>query len=237
MKINFKDIQPFLLPFLVIILIFTFSFVFLKPEFNAVLGINRKLINDKKTLANLTNKLNSLQGLAKAELTDKANLSLDVLPAEKDVPRNLFTIKKLAYNNGLTITNINIAEVGEISTPSAKQQLNKNEILPSLAISVAINGNIEQIKNFIAQLELTSPLMKANNVFMTHKMGSSAETIINLQAFFLPFPQSIGKTEQPLSIITSEEEKVFTKISEFTSFKDEENIPDLPVGKENLFTP
>lgn len=237
MRINFKNIQPFLLPLLVVILIFTFTFVFLKPKFSVILKTNRQLVDNKKVLANLTNKLNFLQGLAKVELTDKTNLVLDILPAEKDVPRNLFTIRKVAYNNGLIITGIDIAEVGEISTASAKQQLNKNEILPSLLINIAVNGNIEQVKNFITQLESTSPLMKVNNVLMTSKKEGLTEVIIDLKAFFLSFPESIGKSEQPLSVITSEEEKVFAKIGGFTSFKSEEIIPNLPVGKENLFTP
>ena len=47
----------------------------------------------------------------------------------------------------------------------------------------------------------------------------------------------VYKEELSIRLFLARIEKVFTKISGFTSFKDEENIPDLPVGKENLFTP
>lgn len=236
MKIDLKEIKLFALPIFVVFLILVFSLAILKPKLDIIFKTSSQLNTNKKTLAALTKKLASLEGLAKVELTDKTNLALDFLPAEKDVPGSLFSIKKMAYNNGLIIGDISIAEVGELATISAKQKINKNEIIPSFKINLHVFGDVERLKNFIISLESSTPLIRVNQISLTTKKGAGQEAIIDLAAFFLPFPVSIGKSEQPLVAITADEEKVFTRISEFSSFRNEQEIPNLPVGKENLFS-
>jgi Tfp pilus assembly protein PilO len=237
MKLNIKDFKSFLIPGIIILLILTMTILVLKPKLTVIFKSRTKLIADKKTLVNLTKKLATLEGLAKVEFTDKVNVALDVLPSDKDVPRNLSVLKKVALNNGLVATNIAISEVGEIATVSAKQKSVKGEILPFFTLNVTVVGERELIKDFISQLESTAPLMRVKRVSIIQKKTDIPETILEIQAFFLPFPKTIGKPEQQLTAITSEEEKVFGAISGLSFFNNEENLPNLPVGKENLFSP
>jgi len=237
MKIDLKEIKSFALPIFVVVLILIFSLAILRPKLEIIFKTSSQLNTNKKTLAALTKKLANLEGLAKVELTDKTNVALNVLPGEKDIAGSLFVIRKMAYNNLLVIGDISIAEVGELATVSAKQRPNKNEIIPSFKINLRVFGDVEKVKNFIIALNSTAPLMRISQVSLTSKKDSGQEAIIDLEAFFLLYPTSIGKSEEPLATITAEEEKIFTKISEFNSFKNEQEIPNLPVGKENLFSP
>jgi hypothetical protein len=239
MKIDLKETKSFALPIFIIFIILIFSLAILKPKLQIIFQTSNQLKSNKKTLAALTKKLASLEGLAKVELTDKTNLALSVLPADKDISGSLFVIKKIAYNNLLIVNDISISEVGELATVSARQRLGKNEIIPSFKINLNFIGDIEKVKNFIISLESTNPLMRVSQILLSGKKDSAQEATINLDAFFLPYPTSIGKSEDPLEIITVEEEKVFTKISEFNSFRGEQqqDTPNLPVGKENLFSP
>jgi Tfp pilus assembly protein PilO len=237
MKIDLKEIKTFTLPLFVVMLILIFSLTILRPKLEIIFKTSSQLNANKKTLTALTKKLATLEGLAKVELTDKTNLALDVLPAEKDVAGSLFSIKKIAYNNGLIVGDISISEVGELATVSAKQKASKNEIIPSFKVNVHLVGEVEKIKNFVSNLESNTPLMRISQISLNTKKDLGQEAIIYLDAFFLPFPASIGKSEQPLTAITAEEEKVFVKISQFNSFRNEQEIPNLPVGKENLFAP
>jgi len=237
MKINLKDLKPFLLPALIVFLILVVTAFVLKPRLEVVAKSRQQLVKDKKILAELTKKLATLEGLAKVEFSEKTDIALAVLPAEKDVPTNLAVIKNIALNNGLIVSNITISEVGEIATVSSESKIKKDALLPSFSLNVALFGSLEMIKNFISQIQSTAPLMEVRNVSLSQKKTESPETKMEIEAYFLPFPKTLGKPEQQLVAITSGEEKIFNRIKEFTFLSNEKSLPNLPVGKENLFSP
>lgn len=237
MKINLKNLKPFLLPILVVFLILVVTALVLKPRLEVMAKSRQQLIKDKKVLADLTKKLATLEGLAQVEFSEKTEIALAVLPAEKDVPSNLSVIKAVALNNGLIINDITISEVGEIDALAADIKLKKEAILPSLRLDVSLTGNMEMIKNFISQIQSTAPLMEVKNVSLSQKKTESPETKMQIEAYFLPFPKTLGKPEQPLIAITNGEEKIFSRISDFTFLNSQQTLPNLPVGKENLFSP
>lgn len=237
MKINFKNLKPFLLPILVVFLILVVTASVLKPRLEVMAKSRQQLIKDKKVLADLTKKLATLEGLAQVEFSEKAEIALAVLPAEKDVPSNLSVIKTVALNNGLIVNDITISEVGEIDALAADIKLKKEAILPSLRLDVNLTGSLEMIKNFISQIQSTAPLMEVKNVSLSQKKTESPETKMQIEAYFLPFPKTLGKPEQSLIAITNGEEKIFSRISDFTFLNSQQTLPNLPVGKENLFSP
>lgn len=237
MKINLKNLKPFLLPILVIFLILVVTAFVLKPRLEVMVKSRQQLIKDKKVLADLTKKLATLEGLAQVEFSEKTEIALAVLPAEKDVPSNLSVIKAVALNNGLIINDIIISEVGEIDALASDIKLKKDDILPSLRLDVSLTGSLEMIKNFISQIQSTAPLMEVKNVSLSQKKTESPETKMQIEAYFLPFPKTLGKPEQSLIAITNGEEKIFSRISDFTFLNSQQTLPNLPVGKENLFSP
>jgi len=237
MKINLKDLKPFLLPALVIFLILVVTAFVLKPRLEVMTKSRQQLTKDRKILADLTKKLATLEGLAKVEFSEKTDIALAVLPAEKDVPSNLAVIKNVALNNGLIVNNITISEVGEIATISSEVKVRKDVILPSFKLDVSLTGGLEMIKNFISQIQSAAPLMEVKNVSLSQKKTESPETKMEIEAYFLPFPKTLGKPEQQLIAITSGEEKIFSRINDFTFLRGQQTLPNLPVGKENLFSP
>jgi len=237
MEINLKNLKPFLLPILIIFVILVVTIAVLKPKLEIISESRQQLIKDKKTLASLTTKVATLEGLARVEFSEKVDVALAVLPAEKNVPGNLSTIKNVALNNGLIVNNITIGEIGEIAAVNPTAKMAKNTILPSFKINVSLIGNIEMIRNFINQIQLTAPLMAVKNVSISQKKTEIPETRMTIEAYFLPFPKTLGKAEQQLVAITSGEEKIFNRLNDFTLFGSETSLPNLPVGKENLFSP
>lgn len=237
MKINLKNLKPFILPGLIVFLILIITISVLMPKVRTIADSRQQLLKDKKILADLTKKLAALEGLAQVEFSEKVDVALAVLPAEKDVPGNLSVIKNVALNNGLIVNNITIGEVGEIATVSSESKAKKDAILPSFKLNVSLTGGMEMIKNFISQIQSTAPLMAVESTSIAQKKTEIPETKMEIEAYFLPFPKTLGKPEQQLVAITSEEEKMFNRINEFTFFRSETSLPNLPVGKENLFSP
>jgi len=237
MEINLKNLKPFLLPILIIFVILVVTIAVLKPKLEIISESRQQLIKDKKTLASLTTKVATLEGLARVEFSEKVDVALAVLPAEKNVPGNLSTIKNVALNNGLIVNSITISEIGEIATVGSTEKTAKNNILPSFKVSLSLIGNVGMVNDFVSQIQSTAPLMSVENLSISQKKTEIPETRMTIEAYFLPFPKTLGKAEQQLVAITSGEEKIFNRLNDFTLFGSETSLPNLPVGKENLFSP
>ena len=234
-KINLKENKIFLIPVAVLFLILIASFIILRPKISDIFKARRELASNRKQLTALTEKLSTLEGLAEVELDEKVNNVLRVLPAEKDVAKNLFVLKRLTLDAGLVFGGMSLGEVGEISTGSAKPKLIRGAILPSLSFDILVIGTQDKVKDFLVSLESVAPLMKVTQLSTTQKKGNVPESTILIESFYLPLPKTIGKSETPINPIHREEEKVLAKISEFKTFKDEEEFYFATGFKGNPF--
>lgn len=217
-----KSKQSFLFSGFVLILVVLVSLFWLRPKVVDIVKANRDLTAGRKTLAELTKKVTTLDGLSKPELSDKVDLALKILPLEKDVPTTLSTLKKVALNNELIVNEISIPEVGEIASSSAETKTSKNikeEALPSLSVKLTLIGSREKIINFFNQVETTAPLMKVSGLAISQKNEGTDESLIEVRTYFLPLPKTIGKLEQAVLPVTSQEEKIFNELSSFKIFE------------------
>jgi len=217
-----KSKQSYLFSGFVLILVVLVSLFWLMPKLMAIVKANRDLNVSRKTLAELTKKVTTLEGLSKPELTDKVDLALKILPLEKDVPGALSTLKKVALNNELIVNEMSIPEVGEITSGSAETKTSKNikeEALPSLSVKLTLIGPREKIINFFNQVETTAPLMKVSGLSISQKNEGTDESLIEVRTYFLPLPKTIGKLEQTVVPVTSQEEKIFNELSSFKIFE------------------
>jgi len=233
-----KKSKSFLFPGLILVLVILVSLFWLRPKVATIIKANRELTTSKKTLAELTQKVTILGGLSQPELSEKVDLVLKVLPSEKDVPRNLFVLKRLALDSELMVNELSIPEVGEIASSSAETKKTKDEILPSLSVKLTLVGSREKIINFIQQVEVTAPLMRVSSLAISQKGEGLDEAMIEVRTYFLFFPKTIGKLEQPIVPVTSQEEKVFGELASFKLPETNESTFSaiLPVGKTDLFS-
>jgi len=234
-NISLKENKIFLIPVVVLFLILIASFVILRPKISDIFEGRRELASNRKKLTILTEKLSTLEGLAEVEFTEKVDNVLRVLPAEKDVAKNLFVLKRLILDAGLVFSGMKLDEVGEISTDSAKPKLIKGAILPSLSFNILVIGTQDKVKDFLVSLESVAPLMKVAQLSITQKKESVPESAILIESFYLPLPKTIGKLETSIIPVNAKEEEVLTKISEFKTFKYEEEFYFATGFKENLF--
>ena len=233
--------KSFLFSGFVLILVVLVSLFWLRPKVVDIVKANRDLKAGRKTLAELTKKVTTLEGLSKPELTDKVDLALRILPVEKDVPTVLSTLKKVALNNELIINEMSIPEVGEIASGSAETKTSKNvkeEALPSLSVKLTLIGAREKIINFFKQVETTAPLMKVSGLSISQKNEGTDESLIEVRTYFLPLPKTMGKLEQAVVPMTSQEEKIFNELASFKIFEKSvfEEISSPSAAKLDLFS-
>lgn len=234
-NLNIKENKVFALPILILLVVFLVSVVFLKPKLSEILEVRRDIKSEKKSLTALTQKLTTLDSLAQVELNEKALLTLNALPIEKDVAKNLFILKQLVQDSGLGLSNITIGNVGDISTASAQIKLEKGEVLPAMIFSISVSGQMSEIGDFISKINFTLPIMRINQIYLSNKRGDIPEITLDINSYFLPLPKTLGKVEDLVVAISPQEEKVFEKLTEFKVFDLQEDFYYSGGQKDNPF--
>lgn len=218
--------------FLVVVVI---GLTFLKPKITGIFQLQKQIREDKKRLAQVTEKVNALEGLDEIELETKSEKVLEALPSEKNIASLLYTLKILGQQAGVVLKDIEVSP-GELSTRSAQPKTKGEPEVPLLSFSLTIEGEDEKVRNFFDRIETTLPLMKISLIDLSQKGEDSVDGNLKLAAFFLLLPKELGVIEKPLALITSQEEKAYQELVRFKAAEKVGELPLIPSGKENPFT-
>jgi Tfp pilus assembly protein PilO len=233
---DLSHFRPFLFPVVVVVLMTLSGVLILKPKMTAFLDLRKDLAEQKKELAILSQKVAVLEGYDQNELQNRADFTLKVLPAEKNAPLVLATVRSLISEHSLTLSDLTIG-VGSLSTESAKvkTKAEEKEGIPSFSISLSFSGALSDLYRFLTAIESTLPLMRIEELSFSRE-GQTIEADLDLVSFYLVLPQSLGKTDRQIEPLTSEEEKVYLEINQYSSPKGSVSFPYVTSGKENPFT-
>jgi len=212
---DFAKYKALFLPVIFITGILFSGLFFLRPKIFEIFEIQKKIVKERKTLADLTKKATTLEGLDEAELTEKTEVLLKALPPEKNVANILLAFKVLGSQAGISLQEV---------------QIDSED-----TIFLKIQGPLENIISFMEKIETSYPLMRIEEVAVSSKEEGPTQAAIKVKFFFLSLPQTLGPVEVPLSLITPQEEKIYQEISKFTPVLTEENLPPVGGGKENPF--
>jgi len=231
---NLARYKSYLIPISVLAIIFLTSLIFLKPKIMGLSQIQKGNAVERKKLAQLSQKVASLEGLDLNELVTKSDTLLKILPAEKDVPSFMSSLKVVGQQTNVSLKTLKM-DPGGISTGSA-QPKKEEKGLPFIPISLIVSGGSEQIRDFIQKVENVIPLMRIVTLNLSNKEDNFTEANIVLNAYFQPLPQNIGQLEQPISLITQEEESTYQSLSGLSSVATESSLLEVPSGRENPFS-
>lgn len=233
-SLKIEKAGPFAIPGLIIVFILFSGLFLIQPRLTEVFSIQRDLKKEEKRLAQLTAKTAALEGLDQVELSQKTEIVAKVLPGEKDLPLLLFVVKNIAAKNNIELRSLEV-EPGELATPSAEgKDKGEEEELPFLSFEIVVGGQMSDLKEFLAQLANTAPLMGAKSVEIEIGGGSFQADLL-LDSPFLPPPVTLGVPEKPLLPITGEEEETYQKLARLNFSLIQEEMPSVPGGKEDLF--
>lgn len=218
--------------FLVVVVI---GLAILKPKITGIFQLRKQISEDKKKLAQVTQKVNALEGLDEVELETKSEKVLKVLPSKKNVASLLYTLKVLSQETEVVVKSSKVSP-GELSTRSAQPKTKSKSEVPLMSFSLTIEGEREKIRNFFDRIETTLPLMKISLIDLSQTDEGLVDGNLELAALFLLLPEELGAIEKPLELIISQEEKAYQELARFKEVKKARLLPLIPSGKENLFT-
>lgn len=228
-----EEAKIWLIPGLIILGVILVSVLFLGPQIGTILAGQKEVSLQKHKLAKLTAKVAFLEGLQESELQSKTETVLAFLPAEKDLPWALTTIRNLAGNTGLELRSIQVG-AGEISTGSSLIKSEKNN-LDSLEFKVVVGGGWDQLKNFLSQIEEGFPLTRVAKTNISF-LPPGIEATLLLNRFSLPLPTTLGASEDPVAVILPSEEEIYRQLLEIIPPGSGTPVTvSFPAGRENPF--
>lgn len=204
---NYQSLVFLGLGFLVVII----GIFVIWPKIQEINQARITLGTNTKYLEGLKAKLKDLQSLNEFELTDRNNLSIRAIPEVKNPLGTLISLRSMATDLGVDIEEISVA-VGDVSTQSAQKE---ETGIAKINFKMKITGSKTAIFDFFKKTEESLPIVTADNVKI-ELSGESAVSELNLNSYFLTFPEKIGKISDPVKKLTSEEEKLLDKISGFS---------------------
>ena len=229
-----KNYKSLLWPGIIFLVVAVIGLAFLKPKITGIFQLRKQIAKDKNTLAQLTQKINALEGLDEKELEIKIEKVLKALPSEKNIAGLLYTLKILSQETEVGLKDIQVSP-GELSTRSAQPETKSESGLPLLSFSLIVEGESEKARNFFDRIETIMPLMKIRGIGMAQSDEGVVEANLELATFFLLLPKELGVIENPLALITLQEEKAYQELTRFKAAEKVEEWLLIPSGKENPF--
>ncbi|KKQ66428.1 MAG: hypothetical protein US86_C0005G0039 [Candidatus Daviesbacteria bacterium GW2011_GWA2_38_24] len=183
------------------------------PQFQQVFGFVSSISELTTTVNNLQEKIKSLSSIDETVYRDNLNLTLRVLPTERDLISVISQIQLLASSTGVRIDGINFSNSasGEISSAGSGEE--------SFIVSIGISGSPEQFKNFLTKLRTAPRIMKVEGIdISTGRSGVSGQANFTLKTFYQNLPSSLGDVEQPLPTLSAADNETLVRIQQ--AFKD-----------------
>ncbi|PIU03589.1 hypothetical protein COT44_02210 [Candidatus Shapirobacteria bacterium CG08_land_8_20_14_0_20_39_18] len=207
-----KQLTTFLIGLIVIL----FSYKLVLPKLTTALEIYRQIGVERTRLAILKTKTIDLQNLNEKELQDNNNLALKAVPPQKNVINVISSLDNLANQNGVLIDNLTISSGGKESTVST-QGLNHYEF------SLQVIAGIDQINTLMDKIKTSLPILTVKGLTVDN---IQQQTDLNIQTYYLNFPQTIGAVDTPVQKLTKDEEDSLKKLASYTA------ISELNIGSE-----
>lgn len=230
----FKKIQLFFPLVLVMVLNLILFLKVVLPEREIIRQNFGKIKEKRAKLSALKTKAEALANLDSNILGKNFQIANRALPSEKD-PLVLLT----ALNNLLGATTLTSGKI-ELAPGiiSATESATKKEVQNFLTFKLRVEGNLTEIKAFLAKISKTSPLLAIKSLTL-NSSGGNFSADLEMVFYWQPLPSFLGKVSDPLATLTGVEEKTLKEISQYTFYSpfSEEGVATTSpsLGKANLF--
>lgn len=160
-----------------------------------------------------------------------------ILPDNKDYVSLFTTFDYFERQSGVTITKTSF-QLGIVSTTSAKLIKKPGSAAFSVPLSFNVIGDLTSVQKFIELFKkISGRLITIDKIDLTNKENGAQELTFQGQAYFYPFPVTIGSVSSVLPKIDSSSTGLLEKISKLDvrTSADIETDTTITTGKKNLF--
>jgi Tfp pilus assembly protein PilO len=225
MKIDLSKITAYLIPILVVLFVVVFFPFFLKPQLDKIKQKNEEVKKNEQRLTVLNEKIAGLEKINENDVSLKLLEAEKAVPSDKKIPQIILGINILASKNGLKLQSMEF-KPGQPSTESAKAASTKktdnsksseDKQKDNVTFTVILNGNMQQFKNFLADIERSKRLLGVDKI--TGKKDEKSQTYVFDLEVYAPYKklQSSGDiVGQQLPQFTTVSQSVYDILSKLT---------------------
>lgn len=196
------------------------------PRLLNIFEMNKEIQANQQRLNNLRTKITDLQRINETELSKNNDLALQAIPSKKNMISILSSLSTLANENAIIIDEISISSGSQVATASADQ-------LGSFIFSLKLIGNTTQIRSFAGSINTVLPIFTLKDLNVDVLSGAS---VLRIQSYYMGFPMTIAKVDEPLVALNPVELETLKKIASSSSFLDTITEDSIGGGKINPFS-
>ena len=232
--------QGFVVSGAIIIFGVTAFFLAVLPGIKATRDLYGNLKDVQKEVQALSGKFAFLQSLSEDDLRNRLMTMLSAVPAEKSIPTIFSSADGLANKSGVSIIDMNLMGMGSLATGAAVRQsaAEKKIGAGTLAFTMNATGSYDQIRSFVSEINKVRRLFDVTSFDLTIGSTGATQVRLSLAAFYQPIPTNVGMVQSPVIALTTKEEEVFMKVSQYPDVSQtflEALAPDFSGGKRNPF--
>lgn len=212
----YKKYKDYIIPMLTIMISFVLLLKITLPTLNNLSEREQEVKFEKAKLETLRSNLKILNEQNQQTLDEQLATVLNALPTGKNFAEILNSVSVSANKSGVFLGDYEF-QVGDLSktTTPAKG-------LPSLSLSLVINGDATSVARFVTELYRSFPISEVTNIEVNARRA-------NLSVVFYYKPQSFAKSDEtlPLSNLSAADLNTIRDMSSWNNTRAIEEI--LPV--------
>lgn len=215
--------RPLILPLISLSAIILLTFTLGRFIFGRIIEVRKDTEELGTKNRMLESKLTTLSGLEAGKLEQEIKTAVLAVPADNPSIFALSTIRSIAQESGLAISNFRVGE---------KQEGEGSD--RNIEMGFSLQGSGFSVFSFVKTLQNAAPLMRVTG-FDVSVSGSEFSANISLLSSWRSLPKELGKTESPLEAISQAEQELLQKLSQLRKSLIGEVSASAPAGKEDPF--
>jgi len=184
------------------------------PAFKKTLALRLNVKRIENEIELFNKKMALLNSLNTDEITNQLNSLVSAVPVEKSLSTLMQTLDYLSGKSALSISDIELASPGSISTVSAalNTQTNSNISGNKLSVSIKGKGSISQARAFLQSASSISRLLHVNQLRISYFTSGPGSASMKIDTFYKPLPQLTNTQAEKLDDFTPLELETLSKV-------------------------
>lgn len=216
--------RPFAMPLAVLALITVLTLTLGRFAYQKIVNARENIKDLETKNRTLEEKKNILANLSSTDLKKEVKDSVAAVPGDNPSVFALSTIRILAQENGLAVSDFHVSEAED------------QKLVGKRAVQIAfdIQGSFFSTISFLKTLQNSVPLTKVTDIKFSVSGITALAKIVAVSSWGL-LPKDLGKTESPVETLTSADQELLGKLGNFRAPFAGEVSESPPAGKADPF--
>lgn len=232
LNLKLERFRFLVLPVGLVVFILASFFFLVWPKIGEVQESYKAIEEAEERLDRLNQKLSVLEGLEEGSLERYFEIALLALPKEKEPLATIGVLRQIIFESGLDFLGAEV-DPGLMATTSAEAKEKKET--PFLTYSFRVTGSLDEVEDFVLQLEKTFPLLQIGDISL-QRLGGDFSVSSSARGYYFYLSEDLGKLDTPVGIFTEKEDGVLKQLEDF-NLVEAEVLPSVSTfsAKRNPF--